>query len=101
MTSEQVNHQLVHLYPLLQTYWNFVTRWHNGLLPINQFIVLSWRVYEKLKKEWLERKWDIAELDWICTALDCKCSMPDPYNFVDQPIAYTDHAKTCFILQAF
>ena len=101
MTIERVNHQFGHLYPLFQTFWNFVTSWHNGLLPINQFIVLSWRVYEKLKKEWLEWKWNIAELDWICTALDCKCSMLDPYNFVDQPIAYTDDAKTCFLLQAF
>ena len=101
MTFEWVNHQFGHLYPLFQTYWNFVTSWHDGLLPINQFIVLSWRVYEKLKKEWLEWIWDIAELDWICTALDCKCSMLDPYNFVDQPIAYIDDAKTCFLLQAF
>ena len=54
MTFERVNHQFGHLYPLFQTYWNFVTSWHDGLLPINQFIVLSWRVYEKLKKEWLE-----------------------------------------------
>ena len=101
MTFERVNHQFGHLYPLFQTYWNFVTSWHDGLLPINQFIVLSWRVYEKLKKEWLEWIWDIAELDWICTALDCKCSMLDPYNFVDQPIAYIDDVKTCFLLQAF
>ena len=101
MTFGLVNHQFGHLYPLFQTYWNFVTSWHDGLLPINQFIVLSWRVYEKLKKEWLEWIWDIAELDWICTALDCKCSMLDPYNFVDQPIAYIDDVKTCFLLQAF
>ena len=43
----------------------------------------------------------MAELDWICTALDHKCSMLDPYNFVDQPIAYIDHAETCFLLQLF
>ena len=75
MTFGLVNHQFGHLYPLFQTYWNFVTRYHSRLLPINHFIILSWRVYEKLKNEWLEWKWDIAELDWICTALDRKCSM--------------------------
>ena len=101
MTFGLVNHQFGHLYPLFQTYWNFVTRYHSRLLPINHFIILSWRVYEKLKNEWLEWKWDIAELDWICTALDHKCSMLDPQNFVDQPIAYIDHAKTCFLLDTF
>ena len=46
-------------------------------------------------------KWDIAELDWICTALDRRSSMLDPYNFVDQPIAYAIHAKNCFNLETF
>ena len=41
-------------------------------------------------------KWDIAELDWICTALDRTSSMLDPYNFVDQPIAFVIHAKKLF-----
>ena len=69
-------------------------------MPIEQYIILSWRVYEKIKKEWIEMKWDIAELDWIFTALDRRSSMLDPYNF-DQPIAYVIHAKNCFHLETF
>ena len=57
-------------------------------------------MYEKIKKEWIEMKWDIAELDWIFTALDRRSSMLDPYNF-DQPIAYVIHAKNCFHLETF
>ena len=49
----------------------------------------------------MEMKWDIAELDWTCTALDCRSSMLDPHNFVDQPIAYVIHAKKCFHLETF
>ena len=101
MTFGRTNHEFVYLHPLFQTYWNFVTRYHNRSLPIEQYIILSWRVYEKIKKEWIEMKWDIAELDWICTALDRRSSMLDPYNFVDQPIAYVIHAKNCFHLETF
>ena len=96
MTFGRTNIQFVYLYPLFKTYWNFVTRYHNRSLPIEQYIILSWRVYEKIKKEWIEMKWDIAELDWICTALDRTSSMLDPYNFVDQPIAFVIHAKKLF-----
>ena len=28
-----------------------------------------------------------------------KCSMLDPNKFVNTPIAYVDHAKTCFFLE--
>ena len=44
---------------------------NNGSINQNQFAVLSWRLYEKLKIEWLEYKWDLQELDWIVSALVC------------------------------
>ena len=101
MTFGRTNYQFGYLYPLFQTYWNFVTRYHNRSLPIEQYIILSWRVYEKTKNKSIEMKRDIAELDWIYTALDRRSSMLDPYNFVDQPIAYVIHAKSCFHLETF
>ena len=58
-------------------------------------------MYEKIKKVWVEMKWDIAELDWICTALNRRSSMLNPYSFVDQPIADVIHAKNCFHLETF
>ena len=33
------------------------------------------------------------ELDWICDALDEGSSMLNPYNFLNSPIAFIDHAK--------
>ena len=72
---------------------------NNGSINQNQFAVLSWRLYEELKIEWLEYKRDLQELDWIVSALDNNSSMLDPNNFVNSPIAYDDHAKTCFFLE--
>ena len=84
---------------LYQLYWNFCQQLENGLINQNMFSVLSWEVYEKLKQEWLKFKWDLDELDWIVFALDYKYSMLNPTNFVNTPIAYVDHAKTCFFLE--
>ena len=39
------------------------------------------------------------ELDWICDALDEGSSMLNPYNFLNSPIAFIDHAKTCYLLE--
>ena len=83
-------------FPLYQLYWSFCQQLENGLINQHMFSVLSWKVYEKLKQEWLKFKWDLDELDWIAFALDYKYSMLDPINFVNTPIAYVDHAKTCF-----
>ena len=47
----------------IQTYWNFVIRYHNRSLPIEQYIILTWRITEKIRKEWKEWKWDMSELD--------------------------------------
>ena len=43
-------------FPLFQTYWTFVQQLEDGLLNQNTFAFLSWRIYEKLKKEWLKYK---------------------------------------------
>ena len=59
---------------------------NNGSINQNQFAVLSWRLYEKLKIEWLEYKWDLQELDWIVSTLDNNCSMLDPDNFVNSDL---------------
>ena len=61
---------------------------------------MSWRIYEKLKKEWVKYKWDVNELEWIISAIENKFSMLDPNKFVNTPIACVDHAKTCFFLEA-
>ena len=52
-----------------------------------------------MKKEWLSFKWYMDELDWICDALDEGSSMLNPYNFLNSPIAFIDHAKTCYLLE--
>lgn len=72
----------------------------DGSLNQNTFAVLSWRINEKLKKEWVKYKWDVNELKWIISAIENKFSMLDPNKFVNMPIAYVDHAKTCFFLEA-
>ena len=99
MTFGRMQHQFGNLFPLCQTYWRFVQHLNNGSINQNQFAVLSWRLYEKLKIEWLEYKRDLQELDWIVSALDDNSSMLDPNNFVNSPNAYDDHAKTCFFLE--
>ena len=96
MTFGRMQHQFGNFFPLCKTYWRFVQHLNNDSINQNQFAILSWRLYEKLKIEWLEYKWDLQELDWIVSALDNNCSMLDPNNFVNSPIAYVDHAKTCF-----
>lgn len=86
-------------FPLFEVYWNFCQQRENGLITQNQFLILLWRIYEKLKNEWLEFNWNLDELDWICFAFENNNSMLDPNNFVNTPIAYVDHAKTCFFLE--
>ena len=61
---------------------------------------MTWRLYQKIKKQWIKYKWDVNESEWIISALENKCSMLDPNKFVNTPIAYVDHAKTCFFLEA-
>ena len=41
MTFGRTNHQFGYLHLLFQTYWNFVTRYHSGSLPIEQNIILK------------------------------------------------------------
>ena len=72
----------------------------DGSLNQNTFAVLPWRINEKLKKEWVKYKSDVNELKWIISAIENKFSMLDPNKFVNMPIAYVDHAKTCFFLEA-
>ena len=100
MTFELINHEFCYFYPLFQSYWNFVIRHFNRELPVDQFAILTWRIKDKIKKEWLSFKWDLDELDWICNALDERSFMLNPYNFLNSPIAYVDHAKTCYLSQS-
>ena len=101
MTFGPVKHEFGHSYPLFQTNWNIVLRYFNEKLPVEHFAILTWRIKEKLKKEWLSFKWDLNELDWICEALDEGSFMLNPYNFLNSLIAYIDHAKTCYLLETF
>ena len=91
-----MQHQFDNFFSLCQTYSRFAQHLNNGPINQNQFPVLSWILYENLKIEWLEYKWDLQELHWIVSALYNNCSMLDPNNFVTSPIVYVDHAKTCF-----
>ena len=86
MTFRRMQHQFGNFFPLCQTYWKFVQHLNNRSISQNQFAVLSWRLYEKLKIEWLEYKWDLQELDWIVSTLDNNCSMLDPDNFVNSDL---------------
>ena len=81
-----MQHQFGNFFPLCKTYWRFVQHLNNDSINQNQFAILSWRLYEKLKIEWLEYKWDLQELDWIASALDNNCSMLDPNNFVNSDL---------------
>ena len=86
-------------FPLFQLYWNYCQQLENALINQNQFSVITCRVCETLKDEWLKFKWNPEELDWTCFALDHKNSMFDPNNFVNTPIAYVNHTKSCFFLE--
>ena len=86
MTFGRMQHQFGNFFPLCKTYWRFVQHLNNDSINQNQFAILSRRLYEKLKIEWLEYKWDLQELDWIASALDNNCSMLDPNNFVNSDL---------------
>ena len=85
-------------FPLFELYWDFCREREKGSNP-TEILILTMTVYERLKKEWINHKWEIDELNWICHALDHNDSMCDPSNFETRQIAYLDHAKTCFYLE--
>ena len=69
MSFGRTQHLFGLFFSLFQTYWTFVQQLEDGLLNQNTFAFLSWRIYEKLKKECLKYKWDLNELDWVISAL--------------------------------
>ena len=52
-----------------------------------------------LRSKCEKHKWDIEELNYICSALDYNCKDFDPTFFTDCRYAYLDHIKTHYYLE--
>ena len=66
-------------------------------------------IFDYLRLEWLESGWNVAELKYLCLALDASSDDLNPNKFVHFPHAYIDELKItisntmdeCLMLEAF
>ena len=51
-----------------------------------------------LEQEWNKNKWNVKELNWICSQINYVNEMVDPSMFLDDPAVYIVHVTNCFYL---
>ena len=76
-------------------YWQIVSKRgleYSGL----QVTIATSFIFDYLRLEWLENGWDVAELEYLCLALDASCDDLNPNKFVHFPYAYLDELKNYY-----
>ena len=76
-------------------YWQIVSKRdleYSGL----QVTIAKNFIFDYLRIEWLENGLDVAELKYLCLALDASCDDLNPNKFVHFPYAYLDELKNYY-----
>ena len=60
---------------------------------------LQKNVYVKLREKYENNKWNLKELNWICTMINIGSSLVDPYEFFENQYAYLTHIQNCYFLE--
>ena len=53
-------------------------------------------IFDYLRLEWLENSWDVAELKYLCLALDASCDDLNANKFVHFAYVYLDELKSYY-----